>query len=297
MRVLILGATGLLGRALVEEWRSEDVIAVGRRVADIRDMEQVRTLLAHTRLDWTVLAAAYTNVDGCESNPELAREVNCVGAANVARAVRECRSRLLFVSTDYVFGGEKSAPYEVDDPIGPINAYGRSKAAGEQAVREILPDCCIVRTSWLFGVDGTCFPNTVLRLAESQKELRVVADERGCPTLNLDLACAIVQLVHAGARGTVHVTNSGDCTRVEFAEELVRCTGLTGVTVTPIRTEELARPARRPKYSVLSDASLRSYGIGMRPWREALCDYLNKRQASATCRQAAVHRSATPIFP
>ncbi len=297
MRVLILGAAGLLGRALVEEWQSDDVIAAGRREVDIRDAEQVRSLLARSRVDWTVLAAAYTNVDGCESNPELAHEVNCVGAANVARAAREYRARMLFLSTDYVFGGEKSTPYEVDDSIGPINAYGRSKAAGEHAVREILPECCIVRTSWLFGVDGTCFPNTILRVAGSQKELRIVADQRGCPTLNCDLARVIVRLVRAGARGTVHVTNSGDCTWFEFAEDLVRCAGLTGVTVRAVQTEELARPARRPKYSVLSHASLRLYGIGMRPWREAVRDYLNERQARAASRQAAVCRSATPIFP
>jgi len=265
MRVLIIGATGLLGKALLGEWDFDEVTGASSRDADIREPAQLRALFARVRPEWTVLAAAYTDVDGCEKHPELAHRVNCVGAGNVARTARECGSRLMFLSTDYVFDGEKPLPYETDDPVAPMSVYGRTKAAGEAAVREILPEACIARTSWLFGVAGECFPNTILRLAETQRELSVVADQRGSPTFNRDLARAIMQLCRAGVRGTVHVTNSGDCSWYEFAQELVRGAGLTEVIVKSICTDESSRPAARPKHSVLSNGSLqRLYGISLR---------------------------------
>ncbi len=281
-RVLILGATGLLGKALAEEWDFDEVTGTSSRDADIRDTAQLRALFARVRPQWTVLAAAYTNVDGCEKNPEMAHQVNCAGAGNVARVARECGSRMLFVSTDYVFDGKKTTPYGTSDLPRPINVYGRTKAAGEALVRAILPEACIARTSWLFGVVGKCFPNTILRVAEEQGEISVVADQHGAPTFNRDLARAIVHLCRCGARGTLHVTNSGQCSWHEFAEELVRGAGLTGVTVKPIGTAEFARPAARPKNSVLSSASLRQrYGITLPPWQEAVQRYLREKSGGS----------------
>jgi len=296
MRVLILGATGLLGKALQDEWMREQVFCAGSREADIRKPAQLRALFAQARPDWTVLAAAYTDVDGCERNPELAHQVNTAGAVHVARVAREFGSRLLLLSTNYVFDGSKGAPYEVDDPIRPINVYGRTKAEAEAGVREILLDCCIVRTSWLFGTGGKCFPNTILGAARQQKELAVVADQRGCPTYNRDLARAIAQLTRAGTQGTVHATNAGDCTWFEFAREILRQGGLNGVTVRPTSTRELGRSACRPAYSVLSARSLEKYGIRLRNWREALRDYLAELPNLESLDE---NRSATvsPSFP
>ena len=279
MRVLIIGATGLLGRALLKEWDADEVVGVGSREADIRDQAQVRQLLERHWPDWTVLAAAYTDVDGCETNPERAYEVNCNGAVNVARECGEAGSRLLLLSSDYVFDGSKCVPYEVDDAISPLSVYGRTKANAEAAVRGILPDSCIVRTSWLFGAQGRCFPNTILKLAEEKRKLSVVEDQRGCPTFNRDLARGIAKLTRLGATGTVHLTNIDDCSWYELALALVETTGLADVVVQPIRTQDLLRPAPRPKYSALSPTSARRFGIAMRSWRETIQEYLDERRA------------------
>ena len=211
MRVLVIGATGLLGKVLLEEWTVGDVLrGVGSRDVDIRDQSQLSPLFEQCRPEWTVLAAAYTDVDGCEKDQERAHQVNCAGALNVARAARDARSKLLFVSTDYVFDGSKHIPYETEDAVCPINVYGRSKTEAEKSIREILPSCCILRTSWLFGALGRCFPNTILELARSRKKLRVVADQIGSPTFNRDLARAIVKLVRADAKGIIHASNAGE---------------------------------------------------------------------------------------
>jgi dTDP-4-dehydrorhamnose reductase len=277
MRVLVIGATGLLGRVLLQEWDENNLTGVGSRDVDVQDESQLRPLFERCHPEWTILAAAYTDVDGCEKDPERAHQVNCAGAMNVARAARDARSKLLFVSTDYVFDGAKSTPYDPEDAVCPINVYGRSKADAEKGILEILPGCCILRTSWLFGAVGRCFPNTIFELARSQKRLRVVADQIGCPTFNRDLARVIVQLLRANARGTIHASNSGECSWCDFARELLCAGGLTEVAVEAVRTEDVPRLARRPKYSVLSHASLERYGIRMRPWRETLGDYFADR--------------------
>src|SRR6266576_5883212 len=152
MRITIFGATGLLGKALMREWEEDEVTGLGSRDGDIRDQQRVLELVEQSRPDWIVLAAAYTDVDGCETNRDLALDVNCRGAANVARAAKQHGSRLLFLSTDYVFDGTKSTPYVASDPRAPRSVYGQSKADAEVQLVQILPESCIVRTSWLFGV-------------------------------------------------------------------------------------------------------------------------------------------------
>lgn len=279
MRVLVLGATGLLGRVLLEEWSTNEVTGIGSRDADVRDRSQLHACFARLRPECTVLAAAYTDVDGCEKEPKLAYDVNCVGAANVADECRKVGSRLLFVSTDYVFDGCKSAPYETGDYVNPLSLYGHSKAEAEKVVYEVLPRACIVRTSWLFGANGRCFPNTILESARKGRKLSVVGDQIGRPTYNRDLARAIVRLCAAGAQGIVHASNSGSCSWHQFACHLVRAAGFADVPVEAIRTEELPRPARRPKQSVLSLSSLEAYGIQMRPWQDTLADYIRERIA------------------
>ena len=273
MRVLVIGAAGLLGRALLQEWDSDQRFGASSRDADIRETEQVHRLLQQFRPECTVLTAAYTDVDGCEKNPVRAFQVNRDGAVNVARAVREVGSRLIHISTDYVFDGSKGAPYEPEDRISPINVYGQSKAEGEAGIREVMPESCIIRTSWLFGANAVGFVPTVVEKARTQKKLRVVDDQRGSPTFNRDLARAIVRLARAGAQGTLHVSNSGECSRYEFACELVKAAGLTGVTLNPATSDEFPQPARRPAYSVLSAKGLEKFGVVMRPWQQTLPDY------------------------
>jgi len=279
MRVTIFGATGLLGRALMQQWQGDEVTGLGSREVDIRSEEQVSRVMERYVPGWVVLAAAYTDVDGCERNRKLAFEVNCMGAVRVAQAAAKNRSRLLFLSTDYVFDGSKTGPYDIDDRPAPRTVYGQSKAEAEASIRKVLPECCILRTSWVFGVGGKCFPDTILNLAASREELDVVADQRGCPTYTVDLARGIIQLCRAEAAGIVHATNHGDCTWFDFASEVIRASGLT-TRVRATTSDKFVRPAKRPQYSVLSSASLEPYGIAMPSWQNAVRRYLNERHPS-----------------
>ena len=278
MKVLILGATGLLGQALVREWTGDEVLAMGSRDVDIRDPAKVREMIGNGRPNWIVLAAAYTDVDGCESHREVAFSVNRDGAVNVAEAARQAGAKLIFLSSDYVFDGKKTSPYEVEDKRNPQSVYGHSKAEAEISLMKILPHCCIARTSWVFGAGGRCFPDTILRLAANRPALDVVNDQRGCPTYTVDLARAIIQLCRKNAGGIVHVTNAGDCSWFEFAQEII--TGARLATeVRPVSSQQMARPAPRPAYSVLSATSLRRYGIEMPEWKDALGRYLQERKS------------------
>jgi dTDP-4-dehydrorhamnose reductase len=276
MRVTVFGASGLFGQALMHEWKEDDVAGLGSSDADIRDPAQIESVMRRTKPDWVVLSAAYTDVDGCESNRDLAFAVNRDGAANVASAAKKIGAQLAFLSSDYVFDGRKTIPYETDDPRNPQSVYGKSKEEAEFRLLDINPDFCIVRSSWLFGTGGKCFPDTILKLASSRPSLKVVNDQRGCPTYAQDLACAIIQLCQKNARGIFHATNAGDCTWFEFAREIIRNAGLA-TKVEPVSSQEMARPAPRPAYSVLSLSRLKSVGIEMPSWRDALARYLEVR--------------------
>jgi dTDP-4-dehydrorhamnose reductase len=279
MKVTLFGASGLLGKAIMREWVDDQVAPLSSKDADIREPQQVLDAIERTQPDWIVLAAAYTDVDGCESNGELAFAVNRDGAVNVARAARQIGARLLTISTDYVFDGTSSVPYQVDHPRAPRSVYGRSKAEAEVRVQEISPETCIVRTSWLFGNGGKCFPDTILKLAATRSEIDVVDDQRGSPTYSVDLARAIMSLCHRRASGILHATNTGECTWFEFAREIVRDAGLATI-VHPTTSDKFVRPAERPKYSVLSPDSLRQLGITLPSWQDALGRYLWERAGS-----------------
>jgi dTDP-4-dehydrorhamnose reductase len=276
MKIAIFGASGLLGKALVREWGEDEVVPLNSRDADIRDVEVMRRVVDQARADWIILSAAYTDVDGCETNQELAFSVNRDGALNVARAARRAGSKLLFLSSDYVFDGRKSSPYETGDARNPQSVYGRSKAEAELGLLDALPECCIARTSWLFGAGGKCFPDTILKLAATRSTLDVVNDQRGSPTYTVDLARAIVQLCCRNAVGIVHMTNRGDCTWFEFARLLVQEAGLK-MEVRPVSSKQFARPAPRPAYSVLSPKSLDQFGIEVPAWQDASRRYLQER--------------------
>jgi dTDP-4-dehydrorhamnose reductase len=273
MRVTLFGASGLLGKALVRELKDEQLTALSSKDADLRDRARIESVLRDSQPEWIILAAAYTDVDGCESNRDLAFAINCDGAVNVADAAREQGSRLIFLSTDYVFDGQGTKPYPADHPRHPISVYGETKARAEERLLELMPDVCIARTSWLFGHGGKCFPDTILKLAASRPEISVVNDQRGSPTYTPDLAVALAELCRKSARGIVHVTNSGDCTWYEFAKEILRVAG-SKTTVKPVTTAEFPRPARRPAYSTLSPASREAYRIQMPDWKDAVQRYL-----------------------
>ena len=285
MRVTLFGASGLLGQDLVQEFsgnepstKHDQLTALSSKDADLRDHARVRDVISDSRPDWVVLSAAYTDVDGCELNRDLAFAVNFEGAVNVAKSAREAGSRLMFLSTDYVFDGSKGSPYQTTDARKPINVYGESKARAEERLLEILPEVCIARTSWLFGHGGKCFPATILKLASTRPEISVVNDQRGSPTFTRDLASALVQLCRASARGIVHVTNSDNCTWYEFAREIVRVSELP-TAVKPVTTADFPRPAPRPAYSVLAPDSLHAYNVHMPEWQDALRRYLRSAPA------------------
>src|SRR2546428_1000388 len=280
MRVLVLGARGMLGTDLLDEWHSDELTPAGSAEADLRDFSQIEKLVLNVRPDWIILSAAYTDVDGCERNPELDVAVNAYGVENVAGADQVIAARVFLVSTDYVFDGKGTRPYETTDPIAPLNVYGASKAAGETALAKSEVAWCIGRTSWLFGVHGTSFPEKILRAAKTRPEISVVNDQVGSPTYTRDLAGAIRDLVLGDARGIVHITNEGICSWFDFAREILAQSGRVSIPVLPISTDQAARPARRPNYSVLSPASLHAFGIRTRPWQEALRSFLKEKTSS-----------------
>jgi dTDP-4-dehydrorhamnose reductase len=278
MKVTIFGASGLLGQALMRQWRGDELVGLASADADIRDANGVREVVVKTRPDWIVLAAAYTNVDDCETHPDLAFAVNRDGPVNVAQAAKQIGAKFLFLSSDYVFDGKKTSPYETTDARNPQSVYGRSKAEAEVRLLDLLPECCIARTSWLFGTGGKCFPDTILKLAASRPALDVVSDQRGCPTYSVDLSRAIIGLCRNHARGIVHLTNAADCSWFEFAREIGKGAGLT-TAVRAVSSQQMARPAPRPAYSVLASTSVQPYGIAMPTWQDALQRYLQERKS------------------
>jgi len=277
LKVAVIGGTGLLGRAIAAAWPEDELVLTGSRDLDIRDSGRVASFVAHHRPDWVVLAAAISQVDICEQNPALAEQVNHVGAVQVAEVCRRQGVRMMFLSTDYVFDGSKGSPYEADDPVAPLSVYGRTKAAAEKDVEHILPGSCIARVSWLFGAEKQCFATTVLDSAERGKPVRALTSQVSIPNYSHDVARALAALVHADARGVVHVTNSDAVSRYDFSRELLRAAGLNA-GVTPAAVEDMKWAGPRPLYSVLSDTSLRSHGIRLRDWREVVPDYLARRR-------------------
>ena len=283
MRVLVTGAAGILGRALGERLQGAHTLFLwGREEADLTDEAQVRRAAGGIAFDAIVHAAAMTNVDGCEAEPDEALRVNRDATRHVAGLARERGAVFVYVSTDYVFDGTKRSPYLEEDPTGPINAYGRSKLEGERAAVASGAKTLVVRTSWLFGPGGKNFVDTIASKVARGESLRVVDDQRGSPTYSPDLAHAIELLLRRGSLGTVHATNSGATTWYGLAREIARVLGSEAV-ITPVATEEFPRPAARPRFSVLSGARFRAWtGENLRPWEEAVGHYLASRRSRST---------------
>ncbi|ACX52675.1 dTDP-4-dehydrorhamnose reductase [Ammonifex degensii KC4] len=278
MRVLVTGAAGRLGRAMVKELeeRGFDVIGLARQQLDITSRKAVAEVLREYRPRVVVNCAAYTDVDGAEEDPRRAFLVNGLAVKYLASLCAASEAKLVHISTDYVFDGEKGEPYHVYDPPRPINRYGESKYWGEAAIREEGGDYLIVRISWLFGT-GRNFVSMILRLAETEGEIKVVEDQYGSPTYTPDAARAITDLILAGARGTFHVTNAGTASWYELACSAVRLAGIKA-NVIPCRSEDFPRPARRPRYTVLDPFPLKEYlGYSLPSWEDALERYLARR--------------------
>lgn len=262
MRWMVVGALGMLGQDVVAalERRGADVTAVDRDEVDITD--PVAALDAVAGHAVVVNCAAWTAVDAAEENEGSAFAVNAVGPANLARAAARHSARLVQISTDYVFDGAAMTPYPVDAPIAPRSAYGRTKAAGEWAVRAEAPDHLIVRTAWLYGAHGSSFPKTIARVFRERGSVSVVADETGQPTWSADLADLVLRLVDAGApTGTYHGTSGGRTTWFDFARAVVAASGGDPDLVSPTTAAQFGRPAPRPSFSVLDHAALTDVGI------------------------------------
>jgi dTDP-4-dehydrorhamnose reductase len=270
-RWLISGSGGMLGHDLVAALGAHEVTALDRDLLDVTDPDAcLRAVAGH---DIVVNAAAWTVVDEAETHEPQAFSVNAVGAANLARACSAAGARMVQLSTDYVFAGDAPTPYAEDAPLAPRSAYGRSKAAGEWAVRAHLPSASwVVRTAWLYGAHGPNFVTTMARLACERDTVSVVVDQCGQPTWTVDLACAIAGMVEAeAASGTYHVTSAGKTTWFGFAQAIFSGLGLDPARVRPTTTEAFPRPAPRPAYSVLGHEAWRHAGLDpLPPWQESL---------------------------
>jgi dTDP-4-dehydrorhamnose reductase len=285
MKILVTGAGGMLGTDVctVIAQRGHELVATGRKEGllplDVTDTAQTQQILSTINPEIIIHCAAWTDVDGAERDPDAAYRGNALGAWNIAAAAAEIGALVVYVSTDFVFDGTKNTPYTEFDRTNPLGAYGASKEAGEQLIRQTLPDRHIIaRTSWLFGRNGKCFPKTILRLAETKPEIPVVADQVGCPTFTEDLAQKLVELAENPLPGTYHLCNAGYCSWFEFAQEIVRQAGLS-TPVVPITGDEYATrfnsPTKRPAFSPMRRLALEMRGKDdFRDWKDALAAYL-----------------------
>jgi dTDP-4-dehydrorhamnose reductase len=276
LRIVVTGAAGMLAKALLPQLQSagHEVLALRRDQADVTSFPSLRAVIEPFAPQWVVHLAAFTRVDDCERESDLAFRVNGLGARNAALAAGSCGASVLMISTDYVFDGRGARPYREYDAVAPLSVYGKSKWAGEQAVREVAPRHVIVRTAWLYGAGGANFVDSILRKARHAESLAVVDDQRGSPTWTGDLSRALVRLLAAGEFGTYHCTNGGDCTWHELAEHVVTRSGHRG-PVERTTAAALARPAPRPAYSVLDGSWCEQVtGHRMPHWKDAVDRYL-----------------------
>lgn len=279
MRIFVTGGNGQLGRAVAEACRENNLHLGSHETDDITQPAIAQTILQF-KPDVVIHAAALTDVDACELEPDRAFLVNEQGTRHVAEGAKRSGALMVYVSTDYVFDGTRSTPYLESDATNPINIYGQSKLAGERAAQEATERWLIVRTSWVYGEGRKNFVANVQEWAKTQPVLRLVRDKVGSPTCALDLARAIRHLIAAGMTNkTVHVSGAGECNWVEYGREILKIVGLHK-EIEPITFDELHRPARRPAYSVLKNAELNKAGFVMRPWKTALEMFLKPKVVS-----------------
>jgi dTDP-4-dehydrorhamnose reductase len=278
-RWLVTGAGGQLGTHLTALLPADDVVALTRAQLDITSADAVDDAVRTARPDIVVNAAAYTAVDAAETDEDAAYAVNATGPQLLAAALARHGGRLIHVSTDYVFAGNADRPYEPTDPTGPRTAYGRTKLAGEQAALAALPDCCVVRSAWIYGGPGANFVDTMIKLEQSRDTVDVVADQTGSPTWVRDLAGGVIALAGSRVAGQVlHYANAGTASWFDLAREVFRGVGADPARVRPVTSAEFVRPAPRPAWSVLSTAAWTACGLAApRDWAAALHEYLTGR--------------------
>lgn len=284
MRAMITGAGGMTGGELVRQARRKGWKCEGytRADLDITDSFAVQAALESMRPDVVFNAAAFTAVDAAESARDVAMQVNAEGAGNLAHAAKSTGATLVHISTDYVFDGRASRPYLPSDPVNPVNAYGKSKLAGEIAIRDANGKYLIVRTSWVYSHEGRNFVKAMLRAADDRRELRIVSDQQGSPTSAADLAAALIDAAESlkdspTVAGTYHFSNSGITTWYEFAKAIFEIRGGEAPRMTPISTADYPTAAKRPAWSVLDTTSFeRAFAITPRPWRDALSETMRR---------------------
>lgn len=281
MKILIAGGKGMLGSDLTnilsnENENEHEVLCTGYETLDITDINNTIEFISNVRPDIIINCAAFTNVDGCETEYDSAYKINAIGARNLAVVSNEINSSLVHISTDYVFDGKKGSSYLEHDRTNPISAYGETKLAGEEFIRSLCNKYYIIRTQWLFGKNGNNFVKTMVNLAKEKDTLTVVNDQFGSPTYTVDLSNAICQLITKPQYGTYHITNSEIVSWYEFTVEILRQIGKTNVAVNPCDTSQFPRPANRPAYSPLENYLWKTSGHKpLRSFREALNEYLD----------------------
>lgn len=276
MRILVTGVKGQLGYDVMNELakRGHTGIGVDVEEMDITDAAKVEQVIKASDVEAVIHCAAYTAVDAAEDNAELCHKINAEGTENIAKVCKELDLKMIYISTDYVFNGEGTRPWEPDDEREPLNVYGQAKYEGELAVEKYLEKYYIVRIAWVFGVNGKNFIKTMLNLSETHDELSVVNDQIGSPTYTYDLAKLLVDMVETDKYGRYHATNEGLCTWYEFATEIFRQAGKE-ITVHPVTSDQFPSKARRPHNSRMSKDKLEANGFDRLPtWQDALNRYL-----------------------
>lgn len=280
MKILLLGHKGMLGSDLFLKLNmGYEVVGLDKEEIDIVSASECEEAIKEIKPDIVINAAAYTNVDGCETAKDECFAVNAEAIKNIAGACRDKNIRIVHFSTDYVFDGTAKQPYKEDHQCNPINTYGASKMAGERYLRSLSENYILIRTAWLYGVNGKNFVQTILEKVKTTKKLTVVDDQTGSPTYTKDLATAVDLLITQNAKGIFHITNRGNCSWYQFAVKILQEAGIHDIDVTPIRSDKLQRPAKRPAYSVLSmQKFIQTTGKTMQPWQLALQDYLKNNK-------------------
>ncbi len=280
MKILVTGVKGQLGYDVVNEAEKRGIDAVGVDIdeMDITDPDACERVITEANVDAVIHCAAYTAVDAAEDNAEVCMQINEGGTRNIAEVCKNLDIKMMYISTDYVFDGQGTRPWEPDDPAAPLNVYGKSKYAGEVAVEELVKKFFIVRIAWVFGVNGKNFVKTMLRIGKEKGVVNVVNDQIGSPTYTYDLARLLIDMIQTEKYGRYHATNEGLCSWYEFACEIFEDAGMCDVTVTPVTTEEYpASRAKRPMNSRMSKEKLDENGFERLPdWQDAVARYLKE---------------------